>query len=126
MDFTLNPISFYAERPHLAVVERTKPFSVIPPPIRGQDLRPTRDPYLWIASSQWLERLIGPTSEISRSWEQTNQFVRTMVNTRILSPHTAIVSYLSKHQDRIDSLRRNSQSAVAEEYHRDTAEDITR
>ena len=47
-----------------------------------------------------------------------------MVNTQILSPHTAIVSYLSKHQDRIDSLHRNSQSAVVEEYHRDTAEDI--
>jgi len=81
MDFTLNPISFNTEQPHLAVIECTKPFSVIPPPIHGQDLHPTEDPCLWIVSLQWLERLVGPTLEILQSWEQTYQFVLTMVNT---------------------------------------------
>ncbi len=47
-----------------------------------------------------------------------------MMNTQILSPHTMISSYLSKHQDRINTICQNSKSATVEEYHRDTTEDV--
>ncbi len=63
-------------------------------------------------------------SELSWSWEQTNRFVQTMLNARILLPHSTISSYLSGHQHRIDVIHWNSKSIAPEHSHRDIAEDV--